>query len=296
MKLQPSVSIVSRARAAFTMIEIAISLAVIAFAIVAIIGVLPMGLNVQRENREDTLVNVDGQYLLEAIRAGAQGFDNLTNFVEFITIESWTTSSNIQATRYFYKDAFPNAEIAPFPPNVVSNGTFDTIRNGHDIVGLLTTPKFLPTADPEVIVTNRVTAFVHSLTGPAVEQHKTTRDLSFGYQFISEVIPYASFAAAPLTFNNNGDNSAQNLMRSNYYHAMTNLCAPGRLDYTNANMFDARFSMRWPAKPDGTGGARRQQFRTVISSRLTTEITNVGTVLITNWYFAAQQFAKPTQP
>src|SRR2546428_5718272 len=38
------------AQGGFTMIEIAIALAVIAFALVAIIGVLPIGLNVQRDN------------------------------------------------------------------------------------------------------------------------------------------------------------------------------------------------------------------------------------------------------
>src|ERR1041384_2498358 len=75
-----------RDQRAFTMLEIAISLAVIAFAVVAIIGVLPTGLNVQRENREDTLINQDGPYFLEAIRSGAQGFDNLTNFVDSVVV------------------------------------------------------------------------------------------------------------------------------------------------------------------------------------------------------------------
>ncbi|MGI8966215.1 MAG: type II secretion system protein, partial [Limisphaerales bacterium] len=50
---------------AFTMIEIAISLAVIGFAVVAIIGVLPYGLQPQGRNHEDTLINQDGPYLLE---------------------------------------------------------------------------------------------------------------------------------------------------------------------------------------------------------------------------------------
>ncbi|HLZ53286.1 MAG TPA: prepilin-type N-terminal cleavage/methylation domain-containing protein, partial [Verrucomicrobiae bacterium] len=37
----------------FTMVEIAICLAIIGIALVAIIGVLPAGLNVQRDNREE---------------------------------------------------------------------------------------------------------------------------------------------------------------------------------------------------------------------------------------------------
>ena len=59
-------------RAAFTMVEIAIALAVIAFALVAIIGILPAGLQVQRDNREETLINQDARLLVEAIKSGGR--------------------------------------------------------------------------------------------------------------------------------------------------------------------------------------------------------------------------------
>jgi len=39
-------------RCGFTIIELAICLGIIAFALVAIIGVLPIGINVQKDNRE----------------------------------------------------------------------------------------------------------------------------------------------------------------------------------------------------------------------------------------------------
>jgi hypothetical protein len=55
---------------AFTMVEIAISLAVIGFALVAIIGVLPRGLRVQRENREETIINQDAGH--EVAEVGAR--------------------------------------------------------------------------------------------------------------------------------------------------------------------------------------------------------------------------------
>src|SRR5213078_3899054 len=58
-----------RADAGFTMVEIALCLAIIAFALVAIIGVLPTGMRVQKENREDTIINQDGMFLVEAIRS-----------------------------------------------------------------------------------------------------------------------------------------------------------------------------------------------------------------------------------
>jgi type II secretory pathway pseudopilin PulG len=57
---------------AFTMIEIAIALGVIAFALIAIIGILPTGLQTERDNREETIINQDARLLLEAIRSGGR--------------------------------------------------------------------------------------------------------------------------------------------------------------------------------------------------------------------------------
>src|ERR1700683_5220600 len=79
----------------FTMIEIAIAIGVIGFALVAIIGILPAGLDVQKDNREDTLISQDAPYFLDAIRNGAplfaglpnanaHGLDFLTNYVQSI--------------------------------------------------------------------------------------------------------------------------------------------------------------------------------------------------------------------
>lgn len=62
----------SRRQSAFTMVEIAISLGVIAFALVAILAILPTGLQTQRDNREDTLINQDARVILEAIRNGGR--------------------------------------------------------------------------------------------------------------------------------------------------------------------------------------------------------------------------------
>src|SRR5258707_4729962 len=67
--------------AAFTMVEVAISIAIVAFAMVAILGILPTGHQVQRENREDTIINQDANYLLESIRSGSQRLPDLSNYV-----------------------------------------------------------------------------------------------------------------------------------------------------------------------------------------------------------------------
>ncbi len=54
------------------MVEIAISLAIIGIALVGIIGALPLGLQTQRDNREQTVINQDATVFLEAIRVASR--------------------------------------------------------------------------------------------------------------------------------------------------------------------------------------------------------------------------------
>src|ERR1051325_8877742 len=75
-------------KAAFTMVEIAFSLAIVAFALVAIMGVLPTGMTGQKDNREDTLINNDGTFWTEALRSGSRAIYDLTNYVEEISISN----------------------------------------------------------------------------------------------------------------------------------------------------------------------------------------------------------------
>ena len=85
MNLRPALSPSSRLlrhEAGFTMVEIAISLGVIAFAIIAIIGILPTGLQGQRDNREETIVNQDARLLIEAIKSG--GRDQNSDLGKFV--------------------------------------------------------------------------------------------------------------------------------------------------------------------------------------------------------------------
>src|ERR1039457_3837693 len=76
--------------AGFTMVEIVLCLAIIGFALVAIIGVLPTGLNVQKDNREETIINQDDGVWMNSIRNGAQGYDDLPNYVIAITNTVWS--------------------------------------------------------------------------------------------------------------------------------------------------------------------------------------------------------------
>jgi type II secretory pathway pseudopilin PulG len=157
------------------MIEIAISLAIIAFALIAIIGVLPIGLRVQRDNREETIINQDAIYLMDAIRSGARGLDDLTNYVEVITIKSGSF-----LTTYLSPYSPPSFGFGPSP--------FLKLNNGSNIVGLLSTPQYYQGG------TNHVTAYMRAISGNASEKPPQTdaniRDLAFAYRLTAEVTPY----------------------------------------------------------------------------------------------------------
>jgi type II secretory pathway pseudopilin PulG len=81
--------------AGFTMVEIAIALGIIGFALVAIIGILPAGLQVQRDNREDTIINQEGTYFMEAIRNGAQDMSHLEGLIEFVEVREITNKVTV---------------------------------------------------------------------------------------------------------------------------------------------------------------------------------------------------------
>jgi type II secretory pathway pseudopilin PulG len=152
------------APSAFTIIEIAISLAVIGFALVAIIGVLPVGLNVQRETHQDTIIGQDGSFFLEAIRNGgptngpgtSTSLDFLTNYVESIVV---TNLSNGLPVRTY---------------------TINNPASGQVILGLLSTPSSLTTAR------------VRGMTGAATEQNGSNGVTAFRYYMNVEIEPFTT--------------------------------------------------------------------------------------------------------
>lgn len=170
-----------RSEAAFTMVEIALCLAVVSFALVAILGVLPTGLQVQRDNREETIINADGAYLMEAIRSGNDPLGRLTNAVYLLTVN------------------FNNGDHETFvndPP------TFD----GQRIIGLLSTPK----AQNRQGVSN-VVAWVRAMNSTAIDLDPDARDLAYRYQVVAEIIPFMGYP--PALTNRMGTNELARLNR-----------------------------------------------------------------------------------
>ena len=227
------------------MVEIAISLGVIVFALVAIIGVLPLGFNVQRENREDTIINQEGQFFLEAIRSGATGLDRLTNHVETITIKPATGQLQVHTN-------------PALPGLLVVNGAAKysgDLTNGQRILELLSTPRVRSDDRP---IVNEVAAQVRAMTGSAAEQG--SGDLSFRYRVVSDVVPFIYFPRDATNYTAYPPNSEDRTRR------FERLVEAHELNF---NLYELRLSFQWPLLPKSpTGvGRNRQVFRTLLSSQ-----------------------------
>ncbi len=184
--------VVRREDHAFTMIEIAIALGVIGFALVAIIGILPAGLEVQRDNRSETIINQDGTFWLEAIRNGARGMDDLTNHVESISIV--TPAPSASSNYYTYGGGFVS---------------------GGEIIGLLTTQA----AEPEAVVR----ANVWAVSGSAAEKevNPINRVLSFKYRMSVHIERATNFALPFTTLSTNNQPVLPEPLESLYFLRLT---------------------------------------------------------------------------
>jgi type II secretory pathway pseudopilin PulG len=159
--------IACRRQSAFTMVEIAIALGVIGFALVAIIGILPSGLQVQRDNRSETIINQDATFWLEAIRSGAQGIDDLTNWVELVSLPESGGPVDFR-----------------FGPAGLSGNQF---TYGSDIISLLTTAKRF--GQTNAVQPTLVNAIVTAISGSAADKdsNRNNRELSFRYRLTVEI-------------------------------------------------------------------------------------------------------------
>jgi type II secretory pathway pseudopilin PulG len=237
----------------FTMVEIALCLAIIGFALVVIIGVLPFGMSEQGQNREKTIINQDATVLVEAIRNGARGADDLTNYVYQIV--------NFQTS---------------YPALATTVSAYSNFTSGANIVGLLSTPEFMDSAyNPTNNLfsggfSNHIVAYIRSMSGPAVEKPPQNNALlvqdSFTYRVICENMPLAV------------NTSVFSLPYSD----------PNRVynDQLTANLRELQLTFLWPQLPNGNLPPQpwRQSYRTLIAGQLT------GTTNGVPLYFFQPQF------
>jgi hypothetical protein len=230
------------ATAAFTMVEIAICLAIVAFAMVVIMGVLPAGMLVQKTNREDTIINLEGQYFLEAIRSGSKGTPEMLQALDWVRV---TNSAGSPPKPAYYQ--------TNFNPNNISA-----------LIGLLSTPKYQVDSNGRVL-TNTVLAKFRAFNGSAVERDASLKDFGFAYLMGVEIVPFPMMPANVLgntNFLEAGLASAEIQARSNAWQ--TTLLQRNRA----TNLYDLRLTLRWPLRPNGTPGNNQQVFRSLVSGQL----------------------------
>jgi type II secretory pathway pseudopilin PulG len=241
------------------MVEIAICLAVIGIALISIIGVLPIGMNTQRDNREETIINQDATVFIEAIRGGARGMDDLTNYVYAITN---------------YQVKYPAGTIYTYG---YTNVAPSILTNGMNIVGLLSTPEFTDLSfNPTNNLfsggySNHVVAYVHSISGPAIEKPPQNNDIvvgdSFGYRILCVNAPVAV------------DTNIFNLPSAQQFYTKQ----------LAANLHELRLTFLWPQQPNGKVGPGRQTFRTMVAGQIVQ--TNNGQWL---YFYQPQSFVNVT--
>jgi type II secretory pathway pseudopilin PulG len=262
-------TIQSSRRSAFTMVEIALCLAIVGFALVAIIGVLPTGMNVQRDNRQETIIDQDAAVWLDTIRNGSSGYDDLTNYV--ISITNYWTQYRVTATQTNVLTSAENG-YTRFNSHVTSIVLPDNVfplTNGANIVGILSTPRYFPLEGPARIgdfTSNYVVAYVRAISGAAVEklpqQNADILESAFAYKMIVENTSYVP--VDPVNWSEtNGMTGTQLSEKVAALQAREIL-----LRSQQANARDLRLLMRWPLLPRGAVGNGRQTFRALAGGQI----------------------------
>jgi type II secretory pathway pseudopilin PulG len=302
----------ARRSAAFTMIEIAMSLAVIGLALVTIIGILPQGMDVQKENRRETIINQDANYLLQAIRGGARGLDDLTNYVISITVytTAYSASGNPGSTTT-YTSTYTSS----------SYGNKYYLTTGSNIVGLLSMPKYIPLAGGG-FQSNYVTANFRAISGEAVEKFPQTntviQEAAFSYRLVSEIVPWgattnyadptwtnfaalfspakagqaaANAVAWAQNFSTNGNAGVFYLTNGLDFSTVSYSLFVSRANAwltartVQTNLYDVRLLFRWPLQPGNRVGNSRQTYRAVVSGAITNDPAG-GNL----WFFRPDNF------
>ena len=300
---------------AFTMIEVAICLAIIGIALVGIIGILPRGLNAQRDNREETVISQDANMLIEIIRNGSHGQDDLTNYVYAIT-NYWTAydnNGNITGTGYNgynYLGATATKLSGALP---LSFSILAPINSGSNIVSLLSTPEFMDFSTngspiPSMMdggVSNHVVALVRSMSGLAAEKPPQDNAImqgdAFTYRILAVNAPVAlnyPFGWSALTNYDSGNQVYVDYKQWQWTGPSGLTPSPDTIQGSNwvrCNVFadqlamsqrEIRLKFLWPQLPNGKVGNNFQNIRMTVGGQLMS--TNAGGLVL--YYYQPQSF------
>jgi uncharacterized protein (TIGR02598 family) len=242
-----------RPERAFTLVEIVLSLAIVAIALVAIIGVLPIGLNVQTDNQEESIISAEAAIWMEAFRNGAQGMEYLVqddadgndfyiDEVKVVEVTRVRNASDPLAT------AYPDDAVSARRTNFFNNFT-----SASNLIGVLSRPKYpqnyasLPGGTAYQSWNTYVDT--RALNGNMADL-SADMDFAFKYRLTPELVPVQGLQP--------------------FHLATTN----SNLLIIQTNLFELRLNFQWPLVVGAGGGYREQtrfakslSFRTIISGQ-----------------------------
>ncbi|HYE30454.1 MAG TPA: hypothetical protein VEH27_03425 [Methylomirabilota bacterium] len=231
----------------FTMVEVALAMGVVVIAMVAILGILPAGMETQKENRDTSLVGDDAAIFMNAIRTGARGMDYLTNHVE----EVFLVQKQVDRTGRLVSQL-----------KKVSIGT--RFRSGEEVVGSLMAPAIrrpiLPYSQPSPYFRTNVQAIVRSINRSTVDRRDANDPNIFRYRLTTELNP-----AQPLP--NPYDSKASDTNIANL-HTNEMLFAANSV----ANLHELRLTIEWPVyqvNNEWRVGRNRKTYRTLLNGNVT---------------------------
>ena len=285
-------SLTVAAQSGFTMMEIAICLAIVGVALVAIIGVLPIGMSTQRNNRQETIIAQDASVYLEAIRNASLGMDDLTNYVYAIS-NYWTEfepitkggTNAVGINSYTYANSFVDRNY--LTESGIPYTTLEApLTNAANIIGVMSTPEFtdvngnpVPSVyyNNALVYSNHVVVYTYSVSGLAAE--KPPQDNTI---LLQDTFGYRIFCVnAPMGVNTND------------YIQGTVSPIEKQLAY---NLHELRLTFLWPQLPNGHLGSGVETFRTMIAGQLQHQPSNTlyngssSTWYNTNLYYYQSQW------
>jgi hypothetical protein len=236
-------------QAAFTMVEVALSMGVLAIAMVAILGVLPAGMETQKDNRDSSIIGEDATIFMNALRSGARGMDYLTNHVE----EIFVVEKRVDLTGKLVAGSLSKRQIAPI-----------RIRSAEELMGSLLLPAVerptFPYAQRNPYGRTNVQAIVRAINRSGSTRNDKNDANIFRYRLTTELNPVQPL---PNHFaNSSSDTNLANLYTNQMHFAANSM----------ANLHELRLTIEWPlyqVNDEWRVGRNRKTFRTLLNGNVT---------------------------
>lgn len=213
----------------FSIAEVMLAIGVVAFGLVAVLGVLPAGLTVQKDNREETIIRYDAQYWMTVLRAGMQPTDALHQ-VEWVELQVGDGSSTnvYRAHRPRLGGDGAGPEWANLPP--LFRGHLKQTSWPTDVIGWMSIPD-----DGTGLGSVKKTARVRALNG----------------QLFDRIYGRKVLVATRQEFVSEGDTAFHPLSGGEFAfsYLLETRIAP---DPANANLWRITLTFKWPVLDDPT--------------------------------------------